>query len=131
MESEVIIKEEIGNESENLPEVSRPTKHNIEIINEKKKFFQCLKCDQFFGGMGALKRHVTIVHDGGKMPFECSICQTKLPSKSAVSRHVAFVHEKKIPFECSICRVKFVKKGDLNGHIRANHKGKWKCSISI
>ena len=54
---------------------------------EKKKKFQCGKCDSSFSLQKSLNRHVRQVHDKIK-PYKCDQCENFFLQKSHLEEHV-------------------------------------------
>ena len=45
-------------------------KTHIERVHERKKSFNCEKCEKIFSSKGKLKQHIASVNEGDK-PFQC------------------------------------------------------------
>ena len=71
--------------------------YGIKAIQDKKKEYVCLKCDDSFSQEGYLVMHNTIKHERIK-PNKCSICSETFSFKRYLKIHMFFEHE--IQTEC-------------------------------
>ena len=99
-EHDLVIKEEVFEESENL--ISDP---QVSITKKDSKYFQgggdksCKICNKKFAKMYNLKQHIKAVHEG-KKPFDCNICEDSFSSKGNMKTHIEIVHDGIKPFAC-------------------------------
>ena len=100
-----------------------------ESVHEKKKLFQCSKCDFRSGLTYNLIRHYDTVHEK-KKSIPCTACNRCFTQKSDLKRHYATVHKEKVTqkfvepnrIECSICFQVFRSKCDLENHYETFHE---------
>lgn len=71
----------------------------------------CSYCPKSFTTAGALKRHVSSIHENIK-PYICDCCGKAMKTITALNEH-KLVHTDECPFECPICFRSFKNKARL------------------
>ena len=67
---------------------------HIESIHEKKRPYECSKCDACFTQSHVLKKHIISVHEGNK-DYQCPICGGNYKRKDKLKLHISTAHEGK------------------------------------
>ena len=104
-------------------------KEHISIVHERRKFFECDKCNAKFARNHTLKLHVLSEHEGKSLA--CHICYRKFIYDSSLKAHISEVHERsKNPFQCDKCNATFARNHNMVLHIASEHKGiSFECNI--
>ena len=106
--------------------------NHVSSVHERKKPFNCKKCDFETALKANLNRHMESIHNKSMNKiFECKNCDKKFTSKRGLTGHVESVHEGKKPYGCDICTSSFSQRAGLKIHYSAVHEGKrpFKCDI--
>lgn len=95
-----------------FPTETQLTAHYRSHLHAKDKTENtCPYCPKFFTTAGALKRHVTCIHENIK-PYICDCCGKGMKTLTALNEH-KLVHTDECPFECPICFRRFKNKARL------------------
>lgn len=113
----------------------------MNVHNNNKKPFECVKCHQRFVTLASLLRHDVMHSDlvestTTKLEEDrkhvCMICQREFQSQESVSSHLKTHKEEmgKIEFSCDLCPKKFKKISQLTRHSKTHVENKnYKCNI--
>jgi hypothetical protein len=99
--------------------------HEIPVIHEKAKPFECGICDAYFVVKTSLIKHIKMVHEA----LKCEFCDKELLGKTALEKHINYQHPNtdhggKKPYKCEFCELPFSQKSDMEYHIIEVHEGK-------
>ena len=94
------------------------------------KPFKCSLCEKYFTVKGALKKHVSSVHENDR-PHQFSEFESRFKSTTHLKSQIMSVHEENKQYQCMICDKKFKLKCTLEKHITLIHEPKkfTQCSI--
>ncbi|XP_030558916.1 zinc finger protein weckle [Drosophila novamexicana] len=87
----------------------------------------CSYCPKSFTTAGALKRHVSSIHENIK-PYICDCCGKAMKTITALNEH-KLVHTDECPFECPICFRSFKNKARLKIHSDTHTNNDYKCNV--
>ena len=106
------------------------------ITHTGKKAYTCAKCDQSFGYLYVLRKHLVNVHDGVKSStqdkrkssnevYTCDQCYKEVTSKQSLKKHIE-LHTAQKTFKCSECNECFSSKDYLSKH-KWKHTDRYMC----
>ncbi|XP_017860004.1 PREDICTED: zinc finger protein weckle [Drosophila arizonae] len=111
-----------------FPTETQLTAHYRTHLHAKEKTENtCPYCPKFFTTAGALKRHVTCIHENIK-PYICDCCGKGMKTLTALNEH-KLVHTDECPFECPICFRRFKNKARLKIHSDTHTNNNYECNI--
>ena len=108
---------------------SQCLKRHITTVHDKKKKYQCEKCNKEFAQKSCLKIHFEAVHLHKK--YKCNLCEKEYTQKADLKIHYSTFHEGVKDFKCDSCEKTFSLKRSLQSHISIIHEGKkdFKCDL--
>ena len=113
-----VIDDDLDAETEAVSEETRKAKEFQYSVKNKKKKFQCERCDKSFPQSQGLSRHVSSIHKNTK--YLCDSCPYNATTSSHLNDHIQSIHQGK-KFECKHCDKSYKHRNALNDHMKKNH----------
>ena len=126
--SDIIIKDDISKENDDVHKKLTKTKNNKnekKILNNKdkklpEKKYKCDKCNKSYNIKNSYQKHL-LTHN--KKKYICTKCNAKFSVKSKLSRHL-LTHNDFKEFKCPQCDSAFHLKYNLKVHMRLHNNEK-------
>lgn len=113
-----VIDDDLDAETETVSEETRKAKEFQHSVKNKKKKFQCERCDKSFPQSQGLSRHVSTIHKNRK--YQCDSCLYNATTSSHLNDHIQSIHQG-IKFKCKHCDKSYKHRNALNDHMKKNH----------
>jgi len=113
-----VIDDDLDAETETVSEETRKAKEFQHSVKNKKKKFQCERCDKSFPQGQGLSRHVSTIHKNRK--YQCDSCLYNATTSSHLNDHIQSIHQG-IKFKCKHCDKSYKHRNALNDHMKKNH----------
>ena len=95
--------------------------HGSPRLKKKTIPWPCQICKKKLTSKGALKSHITGVHEEKK--FRCDICNIRFGYKDSLKSHKEAIHEGIKNYFCNLCDSSFYVKRKLFDHFERYHEG--------
>ena len=98
-----------------------------QMVQHRRKKYQCKVCDQYFVSPSKLKNHFRM--HTGERPYQCKVCEKVFSQLSSLKRH-SRIHTGDRPYTCKVCDKNFASSSTLKVHMLVhNEERTFQCEI--